>query len=114
MLSYHIFVVRSMIYCISSDIFNIFCIILGNYGLLNDFLIKSSDWMSRNVNILDQVLHAISAHDHSIGVLAILKLKLQRVKSTELLMDKEFLKQLLGFSSICDGLQIRNVSESCK
>lgn len=54
MLSYHIFVVRSMIYCISSDIFNIFCIILGNYGLLNDFLIKSSDWMSRNVNILDR------------------------------------------------------------
>ncbi|CAL1273800.1 unnamed protein product [Larinioides sclopetarius] len=71
---------------------------------LHDFVSKSSSVLTKNSNLLDDVLETLDVQEHSIGVLAVLCVKLSLPVVTD--FDVQFFR-VQEFITSCNGEQIR-------
>lgn len=77
----------------------------GSFESLCDFVSKSSDLLSKNAALLDDVLATLDLQEHSLGVLAILLVKFN-LPNNLLFFDLLF-AQVQEFITSCNGEQIR-------
>lgn len=76
----------------------------GNFDSLCDFVTKSSEILVKNVAMLDDVLATLDLQEHSLGVLAILCVKLSYPNNA--VFDALF-SQVQEFITSCNGEQVR-------
>jgi len=112
-----------------------FCRIAGNFRELVDCLNDSTDSLTKNLGLLDNVLETLDYQQHSLGVLYILAAKIAEIQviflmlkavsrqwsltqSLFLLFQNEAPEPILAlvkkFVTACNGEQVRNATHKCK
>lgn len=79
---------------------------LGNLRELVDYLNESLELLSRNGNILDNVLETLDIQQHSLGVMFVLLAKFSDAGQS-LLDTDTIIKLMKEFTALCNGEQVR-------
>lgn len=88
----------------------LFTLFSGNFSELVKHLSKSSEMLSKNVSNLDTVLATLQPSIHSLGVLAVLNVRLQHTTHTDSNIDTLH-ATVAEFVSVCNEEQIRYAPE---
>lgn len=81
----------------------------GNVRELVDYLNESLELLTRNGNILDNVLETLDVQQHSLGFMYILLAKFSDVQLAQNLLDIDAgIKLMKNFTSLCNGEQVRS------
>lgn len=82
---------------------------------LVDYLNESLELLSRNGNILDNVLETFDIQQHSLGYMYILLAKFSDTAGGQGLADTDnVIKLLRNFTNVCNGEQVRQAPNQCK
>ncbi|XP_074111572.1 COP9 signalosome subunit 3 [Cotesia typhae] len=85
----------------------------GNYRELCDILGKSHDTLTKNASLLDNVLETLDLQQHSLGILAVLCIKLNLSSGhTNSEANKLLFTQVQEFILGCNGEQVRFAPDS--
>lgn len=100
----------------SLSIIFICCLFLGNVRELVDYLNESLELLTRNSNILDNVLETLDIQQHSLGYMYILLAKFADVPAAvQALADTDTVVKLVrNFTNLCNGEQVRSAPNQCK
>lgn len=94
---------------------NIITILSGNFRELTEIIQKSLDVLGKNVQHLDNVLETLEIFQHSLGILAILLVKLNLLSAANTNEYQEVLfSQIQEFINVCNPDQIRHAGDLCK
>ncbi|CRL02159.1 CLUMA_CG015097, isoform A [Clunio marinus] len=81
----------------------------GNFRELVEYLNDSTELLSKNSNILDNVLETLDVQLHSLGVLYILVAKISEITNED---PEPILSLVKKFVNICNGEQVRNATQT--
>lgn len=93
-----------------------FSVIAGNVRELVDYLNESLELLSRNSNILDNVLETLDIQQHSLGYMFILLAKFAETPAAiQVLADTDTVVKLFrNFTNLCNGEQVRSAPNQCE
>ncbi|KFB42899.1 AGAP006445-PA-like protein [Anopheles sinensis] len=81
----------------------------GNLRELAEYLVESSELVTKNGNILDNVLETLDVQQHSLGVLFVLAAKFNDSSNVD--ETENVLRSVREFITLCNGEQVRHAPQ---
>ncbi|XP_058120188.1 COP9 signalosome complex subunit 3 [Anopheles ziemanni] len=81
----------------------------GNFRELAEYLVESSELVTKNGNILDNVLETLDVQQHSLGVLFVLAAKFNDSSNVD--ETENVLRSVREFITLCNGEQVRHAPQ---